>query len=126
MAEKFTSYAPVWNKYLPAIKILIKKSAAGEQVLGMNRSDFDRAAGGIRKSGYKFVINFMNNKPDFLFNGNGFVQSFISVLQSDETIRELLSSSNYSFVFTNKYQLQIKNNGLSEQAALPALEEEEV
>ncbi len=123
MAEKLTSYIPVWTKYLSAIRILLKKSAAGEQVLGMNQSDFDRAAG-LRKSGYRFTINFVNNKPDALFSGNNFVQSFISVLQSDGTIRELLSSNNYSFVFTSKYQLQIKNNGLLEQAALPALEEE--
>ena len=125
MAEKLASYVPVWNKYLSAIRILIKKSVAGEQVLGMNRSDFDRAAG-IKKSGYRFVINFINNKPDALFSGNGFVQSFISVLNSDETIRELLSGSNYSFVFTSKYQLHIKNNGLVEQASLRALKEEEI
>jgi len=123
MAEKLIFYIPVWNKYLSAIRILLKKSVAGEQVISMNRSDFDKAAG-IKKSGYRFVINFVNNKPDALYSGNGFVQSFISVLQSDETIRELLSNSNYSFVFNNKYQLQIKNNGLFEQAAQPALEEE--
>jgi len=123
MTDKFTSYIPVWNKYLPAIRILMKKSAAGDQVLGMNSSDFDKAAG-LRKSGYKFVINYINNKPDSLFSGNSFAQSFISVLQSDETIRELLSRTNYSFIFTSKYQLQIKNNGLFEQIAPPALEEE--
>jgi hypothetical protein len=112
-----------WNKYLPVIRILMKKSLAGEQVLGMNRNDFDRAAG-VRKSGYRFVINFINNKPDGLFSGNDFTQSFISALRSDETIRELLSNTNYSFVFTTKYQLQIKNNGLFEQPAQTALEEE--
>jgi hypothetical protein len=125
MTEKLTSYIPVWNKYLPAIRILTKKSAASEQVLGMNRSDFDKAAG-LRKSGYRFLINFVDNKPDSLYSGNGFVQSFISVLQTDEQIRELLSKNNYSFVFTGKYQLQIKNNGLFEQASQPALEEEEI
>lgn len=121
MTEKLTSYIPVWNKYLPVIKILLKKSAAAEQVLGMNRSDFDKAAG-VRKSGYRFAINFVNNQPDTLFSGNSFAQSFISVLQNDEIIRELLSKNNYLFVFTGKYQLQIKNNGVTEQA----LKEEEV
>lgn len=125
MTEKLASYTPVWNKYLAAIRILTKKSAAGEQVLGMNRSDFDKAAG-LRKSGYRFLINFVENKPDALFSGNDFVQSFISVLQTDEQIRELLSKNNYSFVFTGKYQLQIKNNGLFEQSPQPALEEEEI
>ncbi|HVX28611.1 MAG TPA: hypothetical protein VHB70_19835 [Parafilimonas sp.] len=123
MTEKLASYSPVWNKYLSAIRILMKKSLSGEQVLGMNRNDFDRAAG-IRKSGYRFIINFVNNKPDALFSGNGFVQSFIAALRSDETIQELLSNNNYAFVFTTKYQLQIKNNGLLEQTAEPAAETE--
>lgn len=125
MAEKSASFISVWNKYLPAIRILIKKSAAGEQVLGMNRSDFDKAAG-IRKSGYRFAINFINNKPDSLFSGNVFVQSFISVLQSDEIIRALLSENNYSFTFTNQYQLEIKNNKLPEQTALAVPAEKEI
>lgn len=125
MAEKLESYVPVWTKYLSAIRILLKKSVAGEQVLGMNRSDFDRAAG-IKKAGYRFVVNFVNNRPDVLFTGNGFVQSFISVLNTDEIIRELLSGSNYSFVFTSKYQLQIKNNGLVEHASFCASKEEEI
>ena len=38
------AFAAVWNKYLPAIKILIKKAAATEQLLGMNRNDFETAA----------------------------------------------------------------------------------
>jgi hypothetical protein len=122
MTDKHSSYTSVWNKYLSAIRILMKKSVTGEQVLGMNRNDFDKAAG-IRKSGYRFVINFINNKPDALFSGNSFVQSFISGLRSDETICELLSHNNYSFVFTTKYQLQIKNNGLFEQAVQPTAEE---
>ena len=44
MNNKQMAFAAVWNKYLPAIKILIKKAAATEQLLGMNRNDFETAA----------------------------------------------------------------------------------
>ena len=36
-------YNHIWKKYLPIIKILLKKSVAEEQVLALNRVDFERA-----------------------------------------------------------------------------------
>jgi len=115
MITKLASYTSVWNKYLPAIQILLKKSAAEDQILGMNRTDFETAAG-IRKSGYRFTINFVNGRPDALFNGNELVQSFITVLQNDK-VREHLLKNDYSFTFTN-YKLQIKNKTSQKNTAL--------
>lgn len=119
MNNKQTAFAIVWSKYLPAIKILIKKAAAAEQLLGMNRDDFEKAAG-IKKSGYRFAINFINGRADALFSGNDIVQAFISVMLEDATIRALLSESNYAFSFNSKYQLQIKNTGLQKSGLAPA------
>jgi len=39
-------FTPTWNKYLPIIKILLKRSVNAEQTLDMNSTDFQRAAGG--------------------------------------------------------------------------------
>lgn len=124
MNNKHGFFLSVWCKYLSVIRILLKKSAAGDQVFGMNRIDFERAVG-IRKSGYRFVVNYVNGKPDALFSGNDLVQTFISALDSDETIRALLIKNNYTFTFTGKYQLQIKNNSLQKQHAQPVQAEEE-
>lgn len=107
--NKYSFFISVWNKYLSAIRILLKKSAKEDQVLGMNRMDFERAVG-IRKSGYRFVVNYIDGKPDALYSGNDLVQTFISALANDETIHSLLVKYNYTFTFTSKYQLQIKNN----------------
>jgi hypothetical protein len=124
MNNKHNFYFSVWNKYLPIIKILLKKSATAEQVLALNRIDFERA-GGTRKSGYRFMVNFVNGRPDALFSGNDLVQTFISALQTDETISNLLLKNDYTFTFTSKYQLQIKNNSLPKQTEeSSALEEE--
>lgn len=122
---KHTFYVTVWNKYLSVIRILLKKSAATEQNLIMNRIDFERA-GGSRKSGYKFVVNFVDGKPDALFSGNDLVQTFIASLLSDDVIHEHLLKYNYTFTFTSKYQLQIKNNSSSKQTKLPVLADEEI
>jgi hypothetical protein len=124
MNNKYNFYLSVWNKYLPIIRILLKRSATEDQVLDINRIDVERV-GGTRKSGYRFMVNFVNGRPDALFSGNDIVQTFISVLQTDETINNHLVKNDYTFTFTSKYQLQIKNNGSSKQTEeVPALEEE--
>jgi hypothetical protein len=111
-SNKHNFFISVWTKYLSVIRILLKKSATQEQLLVINRSDFERA-GAANKSGYRFTVNFINGKPDALFSGNDLVQTFISVLTSDEVINDHLSKSDYTFTFTSKYQLYIKNNNSS-------------
>ena len=37
-------FVQTWNKYLPVIKILLKRSVQGEQTLEMNSSDFPAGA----------------------------------------------------------------------------------
>ena len=122
--NKHTFFISVWNKYLSAIRILLKKSATQEQVLDFNRSDFERA-GATNKSGYRFTINFINGRPDALFSGNDLVQTFISVLTSDEVINDHLLKSNYTFIFTSKYLLQIKNISSKQAEELQVLTEQE-
>jgi hypothetical protein len=109
-SNKHYFYTSVWFKYIPILRILIKKSATEEQVFSFNRVDFERAGYG-RKSGYKFTVSFNNNRTDIIFAGNELIQTFVSVLQDDEVIRQLLINNNYTFVFTSKFILHIKNNG---------------
>ena len=46
-------FTQAWNKYLPVIRILMKRSVNGPQKLDTNRTDFERAAGG-RKLKFTF------------------------------------------------------------------------
>jgi hypothetical protein len=108
--NKHYFYTSVWNKYVPVLRILIKKSATEEQLFKFNRIDFDRA-GYARKSGYKFMVSFINNKPDGIFAGNELVQAFISVLYNDALIAQQLLNSNYTFTFSSNFSLTIKNDG---------------
>ncbi len=62
-------YNHIWKKYLPIIKILMKKSVTEEQVLNLNRVDFERAGTG-RKAGYKFNIEFTDGKVGNVISGS--------------------------------------------------------
>ncbi len=56
-------YTNVLSKYLPVIRIVLKKSLTADQTLALNAQDFMRA-GLQRKSGYKFLLKFKNGRLD--------------------------------------------------------------
>jgi hypothetical protein len=105
---KVNLFLSAWKKYVPVIRILIKKSAEEIQVLNMNRTDFEKDA--KRKYGYKFVVHFVNGKSDTFIADSEIIQSFIYALRDDEITSQLLLKYDYSFTLNNKYQLEIKNN----------------
>lgn len=107
MNNKQAAFEGIWKIYLGAIRILVKKAVTAEQVIGINQSDIERHAG-IKKSGYRFSIDFINGRPDLLYSNNDIAQALIAVLSDDEVIKEYLNQNNYTFSFNSKYQLQIK------------------
>jgi hypothetical protein len=123
MNNKQIAFAGVWNRYLPAIRILIKKAVVAEQLIGINQSDIERAVG-IKKSGYRFSVNFIKDKPELLYRNNDIAQAFIAVLAEDEIIKEhLRNNNNYTFSFNNKYQLQIKSILTQKEVMRPEMQE---
>lgn len=102
-------FLQTWNKYLPVIKILLKRSVHGEQKLDMNSIDFQKAAGG-RKVKYAFKIVLTNGRIQNTDNPPPLAKSLVDALQQDETTRTFIKQSDLFFVMNNSFQLQIKNN----------------
>jgi hypothetical protein len=101
-------YNHIWKKYLPIIKILMKKSSTGDQVLDLNRVDFERAGTG-RKAGYKFLIEFTDGKVGNVISGSTLAMHLASVIMEDESARQILKENNYEVSLNTKFQLAIKN-----------------
>jgi hypothetical protein len=99
-------YIPTWAKYLPVMKILLKRSVTGEQVFNLNVSDF-KLAGATRKSGYKFIIHFIDGKVDNLLNSN-IARDFAVALLEDVHTKEIIMQNNYDISMNEKFQLCIK------------------
>jgi hypothetical protein len=101
-------FIQLWNKYLPVIRILLKKSASGEQMLTMNKTDFDRAAGGKKlKHTFKIFIRYgkLENAP----KQSQLVKQLVTVLTEDEVTKKLLKQHEYNLVLNSSFQLIIKN-----------------
>lgn len=101
-------FAQTWNKYLPVLRILLKRSANNEQTLTMNASDFQRAAGG-RKVKFSFSITLHKGRLRTISNPSSIAKEFVAVLQQDELIRKYLSDQDIEFSLANNLQLLIKN-----------------
>jgi len=101
-------YNHIWKKYLPIIRILMKKSVSEEQVLDLNRIDFERAGSG-RKSGYKFKIEFTDGKVGNVISGSALATHLAQVILEDDAAQEILNEHNFEVSLNTKFQLSIKN-----------------
>src|SRR4051812_3851572 len=101
-------YTNVWSKYLPIIRIVLKKSMTAEQVLDLNIPDFERA-GMLRKSGYKFHIKFKNGKVENVIIASPLASSLASVLFADEVVKNLFRDNEFHISLNPKFQLTIKH-----------------
>ena len=113
-------YTQVWTKYLPIIRILMKRSATGDQALDMNRIDFERAGSG-RKAGYKFTIEFRRGRVGNLISSSPLASNLATVLLSDAVLKDLFQKNDYDISLNTKFQLHIKNLS-TEQAAMQEAE----
>lgn len=109
-------YTQVWTKYLPIIRILLKRSASAEQTLDMNRIDFERAGSG-RKAGYKFIIEFRKGRVSNLISSSPLASNLAAVLLQDPVVKDLFQKVDYDISLNTRFQLHIKNLS-AEQGAL--------
>src|SRR6476620_5015700 len=100
-------YTNVWSKYLPIIRIVMKRSLAAEQILALNAPDFERV-GMKRKSGYKFSFGLKEGKLKNVIIDLPLASSLASVLLEDRIINELIQTNEFYFSLSPKYELTIR------------------
>ena len=97
-----------WNKYLPVIKILLKRSVNAQQTLDMNKSDFERAAGG-KKVKFSFSIELLKGRLRASDNPTQLVKDFVAAMAQDQTTNQFIRQSDLHFDMSNNFKLAIKN-----------------
>jgi hypothetical protein len=101
-------YNHIWKKYLPIIRILMKKSIAEEQLLSLNKIDFERAGTG-RKAGYKFKIDFVEGKVGNVISGSALAVHLAETMLEDEGAKQIMADHNFEISLNTKFQLIIIN-----------------
>ena len=100
-------YTYTWKKYLPVIKILLKKSAIEEQKMNLNRIDFERGSRN-RKISVHFSIELVKGRLSSSTLSLP-AKNLVSVLLEDDTTRQIVRQNQYEINFGSDFQLSIKN-----------------
>lgn len=102
-------FLQIWSKYLPVIKILLKRSVNAEQTLDMNSTDFQRASGG-KKVKFNFSVQLVKGRGQAGENFPPIAKDLVSVLQQDNTTNRFLQQNEVEIGVNSAFQLYIKNN----------------
>jgi hypothetical protein len=115
-------YRNVWSRYLPIIRIVMKRSLVAEQILTLNAPDFERA-GMKRKAGYKFSFNLKGEKLQNVIVDHPLASSLAAVLLEDKVVSEFTRTHAFYFALNPKYQLTIRHIPQPEAAVVEAVAE---
>lgn len=113
-------YTNVWAKYLPVIRIVLKRSLSSEQMFALNLSDFERA-GLKKKSGYKFMVRVKDGRLNGVLVDSPVASAFVSTLTGDEGIKQILADNEFHFILSPKFELTIKHIKKQEAEELQAV-----
>lgn len=100
-------YIVTWNKYLPVIKILLKRAVAEDQSLVLNSTDFQKTAV-VKKTGFSFNLQFSNGKATNLIGASLPAKDLASVLMEDSVVKELFTQKAFHINMDAKFRLGIK------------------
>ncbi|HEX8019513.1 hypothetical protein [Mucilaginibacter sp.] len=106
------NYLMTWQKYMPVIRLHLKRSMQEEQQFKLNITDFE-AAGSRGKSGYTFSINMENGKVTNNISGSAVARDLYELLKADNAIKELLKDKNVKVSVGKSFVLSIKTTHLS-------------
>ncbi|KAA8482843.1 hypothetical protein BDE36_1505 [Arcticibacter tournemirensis] len=105
-------YLATWNRYLPVIRLHLKKSLTEEQSFKLNITDFE-SAGGRGKSGYTFNLALENGKVSNNISGSAVARDLYEALKSDEAIKMLLQNKSVKISVGKSFVLSIKTSHIS-------------
>ena len=100
-------YTYTWKKYLPVIRILLKRSATAEQTITLNRTDFEKTTK-LRKPTCSFAVEIAKGRIASV-NPPAPARDLLSILQEDEAIKGLLRQHRYAISLTNDFSFTVKD-----------------
>ncbi len=100
-------YNHTWKKYLPVIRLLLKKSNQEDQQMTLNRTDFERNSK-MRKPVCSFNVEIIKGRLDRV-NTDVQVKSLMSVFTEDSATMGILRQGHYAIHLNSDFQLSIRN-----------------
>ena len=109
-------FTKTWEKYLPVIVLLMKRADKAEQVLDMNHTDFERAAGG-KKVKFSFrEFHLQNGGIDSHEKLSVLAGDLLTLIQENEKAKWVTSGQSFEISMSTNFQLKIKNTTATQTA----------
>jgi hypothetical protein len=105
-------YLQTWKKYVPVIRLYLKKSMTEDQQFKLNITDFE-SAGDRGKSGYTFNLQMENGKPTNNISGSAVARDLYELLKADESIKAFLQDKSVKISVGKSFILTIKTGHIS-------------
>lgn len=105
-------YLTTWKRYMPVIRLHLKKSLNEDQQFKLNITDFE-SAGSRGKSGYTFSINMENGKVTNNISGSAVARDLFEAIKDDEAVKSMLLDKVVKISVGKSFILSIKTTHLS-------------
>jgi len=112
-------YTYTWKKYLPVIRILLKRPAGTDHTVSLNRTDFEKTTK-LRKPVCSFSVELGKGRLVGV-NPPAAAKDLLAILQEDAVANQLIRQHQYSISLNSDFILTVKN--ISTAAAEKAGEE---
>lgn len=97
-------YLHLWKKYMPVIRLLLKKS--GDQKLQLYRHEFE-STGVKNKAGYLFNIEMVNGKVMNRISAVAIAKDLVQCMAETPAINEWLKTQSVNFSMGKSFELNI-------------------
>jgi hypothetical protein len=101
-------YTYTWKKYLPVIRLLLKRAATADQQMSLNRIDFEKG-NKTRKPVVSFSFEIIEGKLQML-NLPVAGKDLLEILMQDDTARTLIRQNHYFISLDTNLHLTVKSN----------------
>jgi hypothetical protein len=105
-------YLATWKRYIPVIRLHLKRSLTEDQQFKLNITDFE-SAGDRGKSGYTFNIALENGKPTNNISGSAVARDLYEAMKEDEAIKSFLQNRSVKISVGKAFILSIKTTHVS-------------
>jgi hypothetical protein len=105
-------YLTTWKRYIPVIRLHLKRSLVEDQQFKLNITDFE-SAGDRGKSGYTFNIALENGKITNNISGSAVARDLYEAMKDDEVIKGILQNKSVKISVGKSFVLSIKTSHLS-------------
>ncbi len=110
-------YVQLWRKYIPVIRLLLKKTLAGtDQKLLLYKHEFEKT-GAKNKLGYIFSLEVVNGKPINKSDKTAVAADLLTVINETEGVASMLKEQSVKFSVGRSCEMSLQKVAVVEKVA---------